>query len=511
MTAPFVSLRNLGGCIICDSDPGLVMWTISWVNHALMTQPLDLFAANAFYPSAGSLSFSEHAFGLAVLVFPWSWFSANPVVPYNLLFLLTYFASAAGMYALCWYYTRSRAASFIGGLIFGFCFFRAHHFGHLTLIANQWFPFLILIFHKLRERFAWWPAALWVALFVLQCLTNWYNAAFITLILTWIMAADFIRQRWNLRAFGRFALCGVLAAVLILPFYIPYSRHPAPDDYSENEIFSADLMTYFDPPFNTMLGRYLENSDRWIWGEKSIFIGFLPFLMAIAGILAGRGRCLIWTYCSLGAIALVLSLGPTGLNLGGWMPIAHLYDLLPPIGKLRATARFSVIVVFCVAVLAALFLSRIRHAKWWLPPVTLIVLLEFYPVGFDWNPATVAAFEPRPVDIWLREQNTPESGKVVLELPDYSGTDLWFRESAYMLYSTQHWMKLVNGYTRYYPADYLERFRLYSRFPAEEAIEAMKSIGVDYVVVHSEEYDFSGHPLLVAALGSDWIFELATD
>jgi len=41
-------------------------------------------------------------------------------VPYNVLFLLSYFASAVGMYFLCLYYTKVRAAAFIGGVIFSF-------------------------------------------------------------------------------------------------------------------------------------------------------------------------------------------------------------------------------------------------------------------------------------------------------------------------------------------------------------------------------------------------------
>jgi len=136
MAGPFVSVTNLRGSVLYHGDPGLVMWAISWVNHALLTQPQDLFAANVFYPSAGSLSFSDHAFGIALLVHPWFWFSDDPFVPYNVLFLLSYFASAVGMYFLCLHYTKVRAAAFIGGLICGFCFFRWDRRDRLKLLCT---------------------------------------------------------------------------------------------------------------------------------------------------------------------------------------------------------------------------------------------------------------------------------------------------------------------------------------------------------------------------------------
>lgn len=527
MAGPFVSLTNLGGSVLYHGDPGLVMWAISWVNHALLTQPQDVFAANVFYPSAGSLSFSDHAFGIALLVQPWFWFSEDPFVPYNVLFLFSYFASAVGMYFLCLYYTKNRLAAFVGGLIFGFCFFRAHHFGHLTLIANQWFPFVILLFHKLRERFHWKLAGLWIVLFVLQCLTNWYNAAFIVIILAWVMGSDFIQNRWDWRSSKRFALCAFLAALFILPFYLPYSRIAKPADYAENKAFAADLGSYLEPPLNTFVGRRLDNTDRWIWGERSNFVGYVPLALALAGVLLWRKRALAWTYASLALAGFVLSLGPESLDFPGWkLPAPFVYALLPPLAQLRATARFAIIVMFCVSVLTAMALARMPKSRWWIVPISLVILFEYYPIGLGWDPVTAPAFKPRPVDVWLRQHNVPQSGppgwrrpkqrdrKAVLELPDYSASPEWYYESLYMLYSTHHWMNLVNGYTRFYPQDYGSNFQLYSQFPSEASIQFMKEKGIDYVVVHGDKYEaqrrpaLESHPLLVARLGEDWVYEI---
>jgi hypothetical protein len=527
MTSPFVWIGNLRGSVLFDGDAGHVMWAISWVNHALLTQPQNLFAANIFYPSAGSLSFNDHTFGIAVLVHPWFWFSQAPFVPYNLLFLFSYFVSAIGMYLLCLNYTQSRPAAFIGGLIFGFCFFRAHHFGHLTLICNQWFPFVILLFHKLRERFRWGLALLWVLLFTLQCLTNWYNAAFVIIILAWVMCADFLQHRWSLKTAKQFTACVLIAAVLIFKFYVPYSRIPKPADYSENKAFAADLGSYFQAPWNTLLGQYLGNTKRWIWEERSTFVGYIPFALALAGILVWWRNRWARTYFLLAIVAFILSLGPESLDFPGLkLPAPLVYAIFPPLAQLRATARFSIITMFCLSILAAMACARIPAMRWLIVPIACLILLEYFPVRLEWDPKTAAAFRSRPVDLWLNEHNVTQSGppfwrrpkqrdrKVVIELPDYTATPQWYYQSLYVLYSTQHWMNLVNGYARFYPPDYLSRFQTYSKFPSEESIRAMQSTGINYVVVHGNQYDDRRNkeldtcPLLVARFDNDRIYEI---
>ncbi|HEY3130470.1 MAG TPA: hypothetical protein VGL91_13500 [Acidobacteriota bacterium] len=538
MTSPFVSIGNLRGSVVFDGDPGYVMWAISWVNHALLTQPQNLFAANILYPSAGTLALSDHAVGVAVLVHPWFWFSDNPILPYNLLFLLSYFASAVGMYFLCLYYTDSKAAAFIGGLIFGFCFFRAHHFGHLTLISNQWFPFIVLLFHRLRERFRWPTALVWIGLLLLQLLGNWYNAAFVILIITWVMVSDFVQNRWNLTLFAQFAVCLIITALLIFPFIRPYSRLPKPSDYSQNKAFAADLGSYFQPPLNTLLGWHFQNTKRWIWEERSTFIGYIPLVLALAGLVLWRRTSWAWTYASLAVVAFVLSLGPESLDFPGvTFPGYYVYKLFPPLVQLRAGARLAIVVTFCFSVLAAMACSRIPPANrrqpasislrgWWILPVCLGIVIEYLPVHLGWKASAAPHFQPRAVDLWLWQHNIPQSGpvffrrpkqrdrKVVVELPDYNGTSEWSLEGLYTLYSTQHWMNLANGYTRFLPPNYVADFEMYGRFPSDEAVRFMKQQGINYVVIHTDHYPperrakLSSCPLPETRLGNDWVYSL---
>ena len=55
--------------------------------------------------------------------------TTNPVVAYWTVWFLSFPLNALAMHALTWRLTRDHLAATIGGLVYGFCFFRMHH-GH---------------------------------------------------------------------------------------------------------------------------------------------------------------------------------------------------------------------------------------------------------------------------------------------------------------------------------------------------------------------------------------------
>ena len=524
LCSPFLSLWNLGAVPVMEGDVCLHLWTISWVNHALRHQPMCLFQANAFHPHPNSLAFPEHFFGGALLVFPWYVFSDNPVYPYNFLFFASYLFSALHMYFLAFYYTRRVGPSWLAGLIYGFCFFRAHHFTHLSLIFNPWMPLVLLVYEKLKIALNGRNWLLLLLFVVLQCLTNWYTAFFVVLILGWRTFFDVAARRLSRKVVV--AMVGLLisAALLFLPFYLPYvSHHQAPGILEEVRYNSANLGSYLQPPHNTFLGQWLGTERRWILGERSTYAGYVVFIpVALALIFLIRrqwdqeGRYLLFSYSSLGLFAFFLSLGPYFLDLGGLVsPVRLLYWMVPQLGSLRAVARLAMVVMFCLALLAGLVLSRLkkRTTAHLIPLLSVLFLFEHYPVGLPWNPGGAVPFRPRPVDVWLKQKASQE--QALFELPGYS-PNRWTRESDYMLYSTQHWLKLLNGYTRFYPDGYFEDQKILSTFPSAQALELLRSYDVDYVMVHADQIDQrqlgaienEADLILVASFGNDRVFEM---
>jgi hypothetical protein len=62
-----------------QSDTRLNAWILSWLFHAALLDPTSLFDANAFHPSPGSLTGSEHLLGIALQMWPARLFTSNAI------------------------------------------------------------------------------------------------------------------------------------------------------------------------------------------------------------------------------------------------------------------------------------------------------------------------------------------------------------------------------------------------------------------------------------------------
>ena len=95
-------------------------------------------------------------------------------------------------------------------------------------------------------------------------------------------------------------------------------------------------------------------------------------------------------------------------------------------------------------------------------------------------------------------------------------------ESVYMLRSTLHWKRLVNGWAGGEPERHKTARARARRFPSDESVQFFRGLGVRYVVVHGgclgpnqrarmERAIPSFEPSLreVGRFGDDWVLELA--
>ena len=76
------------------ADFYLIVWTLAWGAHALVSAPWGLFHANAFHPSTLSLAYSEHLLGDAPLFAPVYWATGNAILATNVFILATFVLSA---------------------------------------------------------------------------------------------------------------------------------------------------------------------------------------------------------------------------------------------------------------------------------------------------------------------------------------------------------------------------------------------------------------------------------
>src|SRR5437588_9197091 len=215
-------------------DPPSQAWILAWDVHALKTNPAHLYNANIFYPFHDVLAYQDTLLGLLPLAAPALLLTGNPVLAYNLMFLLSFALCAWGAYLLARLLVGDGRAAFLAGLVYGFSPYRMVHLYHLNLLSSMWIPFALLCWERVRRgrRRYWLGVGLF---FALQALSALYYAAFLAVALVVLLAVHLRRSRRGhsaglphgtpgtvlLRDAVVTALCCGLA---LLPFFAPYFR-----------------------------------------------------------------------------------------------------------------------------------------------------------------------------------------------------------------------------------------------------------------------------------------------
>ena len=508
-------------------DPSLNTWILAWDVHSILTNPSNLFNANIFYPfTENTLAFSEHLFSNILISFPIIVMTHNPILAYNLIFLLSFILSGFGMFLLVNHYLNDKYSAFLAGIIFAFCTYRFAHLGHLQLLTAQWMPFSFLYLDKFLHKSTNKNLVLFSLFFILQVLSSWYYAVYITIALVlyflYMLVSDYtIRKKIFSDTNFQFKviLFVVFSIIIILPFAQPYiqvsheygfTRHS-----TEVEYYSADVGDYFlTPPNNIIYGKisqpYHENRN---WGEHSLFPGMGVIFLSLYGLLSiikfkignSKKRGLIYTggsmqnfYLFLAFFAFILTLGPHlnffGHSIDITLPYTYFYEYLPGFGSMRAPSRFNIIVMLSLSVLAGyglnkLIKSRRKTKKTLISVIFILIILSeslYVPVGIGITPVGEGIPE---VYKWLANE---KDDFAIVELPTGyftpTGNNLWY-DTKYMYYSTYHWKKLVNGYSGFFPPGYISILDHLQTFPSNDSINLLQQLGVKYVIIHSNEID----------------------
>ena len=199
-------------------------------------------------------------------------------------------------------------------------------------------------------------------------------------------------------------------------------------------------------------------------------------MLAVAGAVgAPRGlRRIAAAYAVLAVAGVVLSLGPDGIR-----PLyAALYDWLFGMAAIRAPARFSVLVLCAIAVLAAFAIRALEGRRPRTGPLVALVVLA---IGVEYG--NRAAFSPPPAlateaGAFLRDQ--PGSGAVIcVPLVMFDGN------TPCMLQSLEHGRPVVNGYSGLRPPFFEALVDQMSRLPSPESLVALHDLGVEFIVSDS--------------------------
>lgn len=443
------------------ADSQLFLWNHWWFAQAL-SEGQNPYATDAIYwPGGATLYFHTLS--------PVNALAATALAPvmggvaaYNVLIIASFALAAWGAYLLARDLTRSEPAAYVAGAAFGFTSYHyAHALGHLNLVTHFWLPLFALFFLRylraptrrdllmsaLMAVGAGWTdlslllnVALMAPLLAIGALVVWRDGAWRDL-------------SWLRRAAMPGAAAAIGLAPLVILVVVGYLSTPGLGGFGdEAPRYSLDALSYAVPtPLLFLYGSVgVVLTPEGTTTEATVFAGFIVLALAAVGIArAPRVEARPWLVA--GGIFYVLSLGPVlqvaGARLGVPLPYA-LFAHVPLLNTLRTPARFALVVLLALAVLAAFGAAsllrrfaeaRPRRAYPIVAAIALLVALEGAVLPFP-----VSDVEPASIYDELALVPTTALVELPLHQPGYAG---YAQNLAYLSAQTSHGIPIVNGYT----------------------------------------------------------------
>ena len=490
MTWPLASgLNRLGRTTSADWQVSL--WTVTWVARTVVANPLHLYDANIFFPHRKTLAYSEANLVQGVAVSPVYWLTRSPYVAYNVFVLLAFASAWICAYLLARDLSGSRPAAAIAAIPFAFCPYVFSHTSHSQLLMTGGLPLSMLMFHQLADGPSIRRGVLLGLALAAQALACAYYGIFAALMVGY--AALFTaaaRRLWTSRAYWTAIAAGAAVAIgCVLPFFIPYLQVQSESGFrrsiDDSTRWSANIWNYLASSAHAH-GWLLTLMAGHPFRTEILFPGFFALAFAIVGaivIVRGgsddgvdrRRREIAALYGSLGVLAFWASFGPA----------AGLYRVLyqlPTFSFLRAPSRLGLVVGLVVSVFAAFGVARVlalvsarrRMLMAW--ALGLVAAAELNLVPFPWERAPVV---PSPYALLSQ---LPRD--VLAEFPFYGERIAFPLHAQYMMFSTRHWMPMVNGYSDVIPLDFRDAAAVLDSFPSREAFGVLARRRVRYLTIH---------------------------
>lgn len=390
-----------------DGDQLFLLSLLEWERITLFTRPDQLFIGNFYFGSGGALFGSDLLLGLLPIYAPIAWITQNPVLAYSLTHIGAYVLNAAAMYMAVLALTGSRSGALTAGAVFAFGPLQLAYASHLQLLAAWWLPLVLLFGLRFRRKGHWVDFGLSTLMVWIQFATAVHLGVIAAFVYTAFVLAPTVRNTMVNREI-RTCLPLIAAAVVVsIPFipivqgYLAFSdAWKADRDITEVQFWSVQLRDYLSPTGRLRWHDLLAERFPVPRGERRVFPGVIPPMMAILGVTAGllrpniEKRSLRTTtvvLLVLGISAVLFSLGPN------WkrheivsdidLPYRLLFENLPVFRAIRVVARFSLLAHFSIAVLAGIGVAAIaqRSPRRWLTTPLIgfvavaLILFESWP------------------------------------------------------------------------------------------------------------------------------------
>lgn len=477
-------------------DPLENTWVLAWNAHQLALDPHQVYNANIYYPFPNALAFSESQFASSVVAMPIFFATGNAILAYNLVFCSAFVLMGFNMYLLALDVTRHRPAAILAGTAFAFWSYPLNHLSHLNLVTLQYMPLVFFALRRAVRSAGWKYALLFGVSFTAQALSSWYAALMsglgIALYGIYFVAAE--RVQANRRGVVQLALVSVLCLVLVggaaLPYFQVNRAFGLERSLDEAQVFAARPATFLTVPSqNRLYGDLLETNNT-----EALFPGLVVSILAVIGLASDRPARERGFWLLLVAVFALIAFGPR-FELSPQIQIPSpvyraLYEWLPGFQGTRAPARFFVMGMMGLCVLAAMGFQSLtsnvpaRGAALLGGGALCLVGLEFFAAPLALVPIEVGQNIPA-VYRWLAEQ---PAGNYV-EMPLRGGDVEWLTRTMY--FSTAHWHSTPLGYGSFAPAPMLDVLNVLNDEitpPGTRLLNLLREYKVRDWIFHADQY-----------------------
>lgn len=474
-------MRNIilhSGNVFDDYDGLLILWIIK--SHILKF-PIELgsfFQGNIFFPYKDTLAFtSPFVVSSVISFFPSKYFS-NPA---QILSFLEVFWQFSTVLILCIFIkdlTKSSYSSLVGSILYGFSNYRISTLGHLQMFNMSLCILAIYLVWKYTQSKKQIFLIYAAIISGLQAWENFIQLYFIFLSVFFILVTKVNLKRHFKNFFKPIIVFLVVSLGILIKYFIVSKEYGIVRSIREAAHFSISIDYLWKNYF-----------------ERLIYIGLL-----ISSILIFKKKISIkkekWIYIVI-TLSLIFCFGPvlkyndaTVKIFGKYfipLPYGIFYYIIPGFNSLRTPSRWfslSLLMASLIISFTTKYLDKIKFS--FLLKCFIIIAVLFF-IYIPKNNIKLNLQNPPYVYGWLKSQ----SGLSIIEMPLYTwgAGDISKNEVYRMVYSLDHGKKIVNGYSGFYPKDW-ENFAhdLWNNFPDSKTAQEIKQTGVNYLILHKDEY-----------------------
>lgn len=492
------------------SDYSLVGW-ILWYNQlSFLTGRIfssaDYFNAFQFYPWGYSLAFSENLFFPSLIFAPVYWLTNQLVLSVNFYTFSTFIITFIISFYVFKKFLHNNASSLIAAIVFTFNPLTSAHFpGHTHLLGKFFLPLIFLwalhFFSKPSIKNAFF-LGLFFTLNALSSINFFIISVPFVLLLSLPYLIINIFQK-NFLYFQNLLLSGLILFIflpILLFFLLPYQQFSQKEGairtIDESIYYSAQPIDWFSPfPASKLYGDFVYSyADIRVgypkvnYSEHTLALNLIPTFLFIVGIIFLEKK--IFKNNPIAYYSVIILLVGTALFTFGpkWehilLPYYYFNNITHLFEGIRVPTRFQFFFYIPFALVVGVGFTKIKQ----LAKVNYLMLTTFFLMLImaenltNWDMDDVSFLTTNPPIIQEYRKFEFLENKTVLHIPTYF--DSFEKQIPYLNLATIHKERLVNGYSGFFPTEWIDLIKNIEHNPDLKSFEKLHALKVDYLIFH---------------------------